>query len=181
MVENMKERYEKEIVPDLLKKFGFKNKMQVPRLLKVSINRGEGCAANDKKKIVAACDEISLISGQKAVVTLSKKANANFKLREKQPIGVKVTLRGKKMYDFIYRLFNIVMPRIKNFKGTNPNSFDDSANYNLGIKEQIVFPEVPIESIQRIAGMNITFVISTKNKNQSLELLKAFGMPFRKN
>lgn len=175
-----RKKYIEEILPNLVKQFKYKSVMQAPRLLKICLNRGEGCAASDKKKIAGAVEDLTLISGQKAVETVSKQAISNFKLRENQPIGARVTLRGDKMYEFLDRLINFSLPRVRDFRGVSPKGFDKSGNYNLGIKEQLIFPEISVDKIQRIAGLNISFVISSKNNEESYALLKAFGMPFRK-
>ena len=172
-------KYKNEIVPFLKKEFSYKSVMQAPKLLKICLNRGEGAAVGDKKRIVTAVDELTAIAGQKAVATLSKRAVSNFKLRENMPIGVRVTLRGNKMYDFLERLIVLALPRVRDFRGLNPKGFDKSGNYNLGIKESISFLEVDLESVQRVTGLNITFVISSNSSEESLKLLKAFGMPFR--
>lgn len=176
---SQKKKYIEEIVPQLVKKFNYKSVMQAPKLVKICVNRGEGCASNDKKKIVGALEDLTLITGQKAVETLSKKAVSNFKLRENQPIGARVTLRKDKMYEFLDRLINLNLPRVRDFRGVSPKGFDKGGNYNLGLKEQLIFPEVSMDKIQRIAGMNITFVTTAKTKDEAFELLKAFGMPFR--
>lgn len=176
---NLQLKYKNEIVPLLKKEFSYKSVMQAPKLIKICLNRGEGAAVGDKKRIVTAVDEMTAIAGQKAVATLSKKAVSNFKLRENMPIGVKVTLKGKKMYDFLERLIVLALPRVRDFRGLNPKGFDKSGNYNLGIKESISFLEVDLESVQRVTGLNITFVMSSNSSEESLRLLKAFGMPFK--
>ena len=174
----LKDKYVKEIVPALKEKFQYKSIMQVPRIEKISINKGMGIAVTDKKMIDVALEEITAITGQKAVATKSKKAISNFKLREDMPIGVKVTLRGKKMYEFMDRLMNIALPRVRDFRGVNPKGFDGRGNYTLGVKEQIIFPEISIDKVNKISGMDITFVTSALTDEESYELLKAFGMPF---
>jgi large subunit ribosomal protein L5 len=174
----LKEKYIKEIVPALKEKFQYKSVMQVPKVEKISINKGMGIAVTDKKLIDVALEEITTITGQKAVATKSKKAISNFKLREDMPIGVKVTLRGSKMYEFMDRLMNIALPRVRDFRGVNPKGFDGRGNYTLGVKEQIIFPEISIDKVNKISGMDITFVTSANTDEESYELLKAFGMPF---
>jgi large subunit ribosomal protein L5 len=174
----LKEKYAKEIVPALKEKFRYKSIMQVPKIEKISINKGVGIAVTDKKLIDVALEEITAITGQKAVATKSKKAISNFKLREDMPIGVKVTLRGNKMYEFMDRLMNIALPRVRDFRGVNPKGFDGRGNYTLGVKEQIIFPEISIDKVNKISGMDITFVTSASTDEESYELLKAFGMPF---
>jgi large subunit ribosomal protein L5 len=174
----LKEKYIKEIVPALKEKFQYKSVMQVPKIEKISINKGMGIAVTDKKLIDVALEEITTITGQKAVATKSKKAISNFKLREDMPIGVKVTLRGSKMYEFMDRLMNIALPRVRDFRGVNPKGFDGRGNYTLGVKEQIIFPEISIDKVNKISGMDITFVTSANTDEESYELLKAFGMPF---
>ncbi|MCU0397497.1 MAG: 50S ribosomal protein L5 [Cyclobacteriaceae bacterium] len=174
----LKEKYVKEIVPALKEKFQYKSIMQVPKIEKISINKGMGIAVTDKKLIDVALEEITSITGQKAVATKSKKAISNFKLRENMPIGVKVTLRGNKMYEFLDRLMSIALPRVRDFRGVSPKGFDGRGNYTLGVKEQIIFPEISIDKVSKISGMDITFVTTAKTDEESYELLKAFGMPF---
>jgi large subunit ribosomal protein L5 len=174
----LKDKYTKEIVPALKQKFNYKSVMQVPKIEKICINKGMGIAVTDKKLIDVALEEISNISGQRAVATKSKKAISNFKLRENMPIGVRVTLRGDKMYEFLDRLMNIALPRVRDFRGVNNKGFDGRGNYTLGVKEQIIFPEISIDKVNKISGMDITFVTSAQTDEESLELLKAFGMPF---
>lgn len=174
----LKEKYLKEIVPALRDKFQYKSIMQVPKIEKISINKGMGIAVTDKKLIDVALEEITSITGQKAVSTRSKKAISNFKLREDMPIGVKVTLRGVKMYEFLDRLMTIALPRVRDFRGISPKGFDGRGNYTLGVKEQIIFPEISIDKVNKISGMDITFVTTAKTDEESYELLKAFGMPF---
>lgn len=174
----LKEKYVKEIVPALKEKFQYKSIMQVPKIEKISINKGVGVAVTDKKLIDVALEEITAITGQKAVATKSKKAISNFKLREDMPIGVKVTLRGNQMYEFMDRLMSIALPRVRDFRGVNPKGFDGRGNYTLGVKEQIIFPEISIDKVNKISGMDITFVTSATTDEESYELLKAFGMPF---
>lgn len=174
----LKEKYQKEIVPALKSKFQYKSIMQVPKVDKICINKGMGIAVTDKKLIDVALEEITAITGQKAVATKSKKAISNFKLREDMPIGVRVTLRGNRMYEFMDRLMNVALPRVRDFRGVNPKGFDGRGNYTLGVKEQIIFPEISIDKVNKISGMDITFVTTAKTDEESYELLKAFGMPF---
>jgi large subunit ribosomal protein L5 len=174
----LKEKYLKEIVPVLKTKFQYDSVMQVPKLEKICINKGMGVAVTDKKLIDVGIEEITSITGQKAVATKSKKAISNFKLRENMPIGVRVTLRGDRMYEFLDRLMNIALPRVRDFRGVNNKGFDGRGNYTLGVKEQIIFPEISIDKVNKISGMDITFVTSAQSDEESLELLKAFGMPF---
>jgi large subunit ribosomal protein L5 len=177
----LKDRYTKEIVQSLKDKFQYKSVMQVPKVEKICINKGVGAAVADKKIVDVALEEITSISGQKAVATKSRKAISNFKLREDQAIGVKVTLRGDKMYEFMDRLMNVALPRVRDFKGVSDKGFDGRGNYTLGVKEQIIFPEISIEKVQKINGMDITFVTSAHTDEESFELLKALGMPFVNN
>jgi large subunit ribosomal protein L5 len=174
----LKEKYLNEIVPMLKEHFQYKSVMQVPRIEKVVINKGIGAAVADKKLVDAGVEELSLISGQKALPTIAKKSVSNFKLREGMPIGAKVTLRGDKMYEFIDRLITVALPRVRDFKGISDKGFDGRGNYTLGVKEQIIFPEISIEKVNRINGMDITFVTTADSDKESFELLKAFGMPF---
>jgi len=174
----LKDKYLKEIVPALKEKFQYKSTMQVPKIEKICINKGMGIAVTDKKLIDVAIEEITAITGQKAVSTKSRKAISNFKLRENMPIGVRVTLRGEKMYEFLDRLMSIALPRVRDFRGVSPKGFDGRGNYTLGVKEQIIFPEISIDKVNKISGMDITFVTSAGSDEESYELLKAFGMPF---
>lgn len=174
----LKEKYLKEIVPALKDRFQYKSVMQVPKIQKICINKGMGVAVADKKLIDIGIEEITAIAGQKAVPTKSKKAISNFKLRENMPIGVRVTLRGDRMYEFMDRLMNIALPRVRDFRGVNNKGFDGRGNFTLGVKEQIIFPEISIEKVNKISGMDITFVTSAGTDEESFELLKAFGMPF---
>ncbi len=174
----LKEKYTKEIVPALKAKFQYKSVMQVPKIQKICVNKGIGAAVADKKLIDVGVEEISSITGQKAVPTRSKKDISNFKLRSDLPIGVKVTLRGEKMYEFMDRLMNVALPRVRDFKGVSDKGFDGRGNYTLGVKEQIIFPEISIDKVNKINGMDITFVTSAHTDAESYELLKAFGMPF---
>jgi len=174
----LKDKYLKEIVPALKEKFQYSSTMQVPKIEKICINKGMGIAVTDKKLIDVAIEEITTITGQKAVATKSRKAISNFKLRENMPIGVRVTLRGKRMYEFLDRLMSIALPRVRDFRGVSPKGFDGRGNYTLGVKEQIIFPEISIDKVNKISGMDITFVTSAGSDEESFELLKAFGMPF---
>lgn len=174
----LKDIYNKDIVPALQEKFQFKSIMQVPRVTKICINRGIGAAVADKKLVDNGVEELTTITGQKAIATIAKKSVSNFKLREGMPIGAKVTLRGEKMYEFMDRLLTVALPRVRDFKGINDKGFDGRGNYTLGVKEQIIFPEISIDKIKGISGMDITFVTNAENDEQSYELLKAFGMPF---
>ncbi|MCO6494211.1 MAG: 50S ribosomal protein L5 [Bacteroidetes bacterium] len=175
----LKERYNNEIAKALHTKFGYKNVMQIPKLQKICLNQGVGVAVSDKKLIDTAVEEMTTISGQKASPTYAKKAISNFKLREKMPIGVKVTLRGDKMYEFLERFISISLPRVRDFQGLKVKGFDGRGNYNMGVTEQIIFPEMNIDKINRINGMDITFVTTAKTDEECLELLKSFGMPFQ--
>jgi large subunit ribosomal protein L5 len=174
----LKDKYTKEVVGALKDKFQYKSIMQVPKIEKICINKGMGIAVTDKKLIDVALEEITTITGQKSVSTKSKKAISNFKLRENQPIGVRVTLRGNNMYEFLDRLVSIALPRVRDFKGVSEKGFDGHGNYTLGVKEQIIFPEISIDKVTKISGMDITFVTSAKSDEESYELLKALGMPF---
>jgi large subunit ribosomal protein L5 len=174
----LKEKFVKEIVPVLKEKFQYKSVMQVPKLTKIVVNKGIGAAVADKKLVEQGVDELTTITGQKAVATYSKKAISNFKLRENMPIGAKVTLRGNIMYEFLDRLMTVALPRVRDFKGVSEKGFDGRGNYTLGVKEQIIFPEISIDKVNRISGMDITFVTTAKTDEEAFELLKAFGMPF---
>ncbi len=174
----LKDKYLAEIVPALKQKFQYKSVMQVPKIEKICINKGIGAAVADKKMIDVGLEEITTISGQKAVPTKSKKAISNFKLREDMPIGVKVTLRGDRMYEFLDRLVSVALPRVRDFKGVSDKGFDGRGNYTLGVKEQIIFPEISIDKVSKINGMDITLVTSAATDEESYELLKALGMPF---
>jgi len=172
-------KYKKDVVPALVKKFGYKTVMQAPKLEKICLNRGINGAVNDKKLVDISLEELSTISGQKAVSTLSKKDISNFKLRKAMPIGARVTLRGDKMYEFLDRLIAVALPRVRDFKGVNEKSFDGRGNYTLGVTEQIIFPEVDIDKVNRITGLDITFVTTANSDEEAYELLKELGMPFR--
>lgn len=176
----LKDKYLEEIIPGLKDKFQYDSIMEVPKLEKICINKGIGAAVADKKLVDVGVEELTLISGQKAVPTKSKKAISNFKLREDMPIGARVTLRGNRMYEFLDRLITVALPRVRDFRGVNDKGFDGRGNYTLGIKEQIVFPEISIEKVNRISGMDVTFVTNANTDEESYELLKAFGMPFIK-
>ncbi len=173
------DKYKKEVVPALLKRFAYKSVMQVPRLQKICVNRGVNGAVNDKKLVDIAVDELGNITGQKAIATSSKKDISNFKLRKGVPIGAKVTLRGVKMYEFLDRLISSSLPRVRDFKGINEKAFDGRGNYTLGVTEQIIFPEIDIDKINKITGMDITFVTSANTNEEAYELLRELGMPFR--
>ncbi len=173
------EKYKKEVVPALMKKFGYKSVMQAPRLEKICVNRGVNGAVADKKIVDVAVEELGLITGQKAVPTLSKKDISNFKLRKGMPIGARVTLRGEKMYEFLDRLVSVALPRVRDFKGISDKAFDGRGNYTLGITEQIIFPEIDIDKVTKITGMDITFVTTAGNNEEAYELLKEMGMPFK--
>jgi len=176
----LKDKYSKEVVPALQKEFQYSSSMQVPRLQKICLNQGVGAAVSDKKLIDSAMAEMTMITGQKPISTKSKKDISNFKLRKGVPIGVKVTLRGEKMYEFLDRLISVALPRIRDFKGINNKGFDGSGNYTLGVTEQIIFPEISIDKVTRIMGMDITFVTSAKTDSEGLSLLREFGLPFKK-
>ncbi|MDW7694996.1 50S ribosomal protein L5 [Flammeovirgaceae bacterium SG7u.111] len=176
---NLKTKYQEEIVPALREKFSYKSIMQVPKLTKISINKGIGDAVADKKLVDIGIEELTTISGQKAVPTYAKKSVSNFKLREEMPIGARVTLRGDIMYEFLDRLVTVALPRVRDFHGINDKSFDGRGNYTLGVKEQIIFPEISIDKVKKISGMDITFVTTAPTDEESFELLKALGMPFK--
>ena len=179
-IPTLKAKYQAEIVPALREKFQYKSVMQVPRLEKICLNQGLGQAVADKKVLEAALADMSIIAGQKAVASMSRKDISNFKLRKGMPIGARVTLRGDKMYEFLERLVAVALPRVRDFRGINPKGFDGKGNYNLGITEQIIFPEIDIEKVNKILGMDITFVTTAKTNEEGLALLKEFGMPFKK-
>ena len=176
----LKTKYSEEIVARLQEKFSYKTVMQVPKLEKICLNQGLGDAVTDKKMVEQACDEMTLITGQKAVATKSKKDISNFKLRKGMPVGVRVTLRGDRMYEFLDRLVSTALPAVRDFQGINPKGFDGRGNYNIGIKEQIIFPEIFIDQVNKITGMDITFVTSANTDKEAFELLKEFGLPFKK-
>lgn len=176
----LKEKYTNEIVPAMNKKFGYKNIMQVPKLDKIVINMGVGEAKENAKVLESAVKDLETISGQKAVITKAKKSVANFKLREGQSIGCKVTLRGERMYEFADRLINLALPRVRDFRGVNPNAFDGRGNYALGIKEQLIFPEIEYDKVDKVRGMDIIFVTTAHTDEEARELLTLFGMPYKK-
>lgn len=175
----LKDKYKADVVPALQKKFGYSSSMQVPKITKICLNQGIGDAVSDKKLIEGAIKEMTAISGQKAVATTSKKDISNFKLRKGVPIGVRVTLRGDTMYEFLDRLVSVALPRIRDFRGINDKGFDGNGNYTLGVTEQIIFPEIDIDKVSKIMGMDITFVTSTQSDEEALSLLSEFGLPFK--
>lgn len=176
----LRDQYNETIVDEMMKKFEYKNRMQVPKLEKIVINMGVGEAKDNAKLLEAAVKDLEIISGQKAVITKAKKSVANFKLREGMSIGCKVTLRGEKMYEFADRLINLALPRVRDFRGINPNSFDGRGNYALGIKEQLIFPEIEYDKIDKVRGMDVIFVTTANTDEEARELLTLFGMPFSK-
>ena len=176
----IKDLYVNEVAPALMKKFEYKSPMQIPKLDKIVINVGVGDAKENSKAIDSVINDITLISGQKAVPTYAKKSVANFKLREGMKIGVKVTLRGERMYEFVDRLFNFSLPRVRDFKGINPNAFDGRGNYSLGLKEQLIFPEIEYDKVEKIRGMDIAFVTTANTDEEARELLTLMGAPFAK-
>jgi large subunit ribosomal protein L5 len=176
----LKEQYENEIVPALKKKFEYKNPMEVPKLVKIVVNMGVGEAKENVKLLDAAVADMETITGQKAIRTKAKKSIANFKLREGMPIGCKVTLRGERMYEFADRLINLSLPRVRDFRGVNPNAFDGRGNYALAVKEQLIFPEIEYDKIDKVRGMDIIFVTTAKTDEEARELLRLFNMPFAK-
>jgi large subunit ribosomal protein L5 len=175
----LKLRYRKEIVPSLMKELNLKNPMQVPRIDKIVINMGLGDALANNKILESAVDQLGAITGQKPVVTRSRKAIANFKLRENQAIGAMVTLRGDRMFEFLDRLISVALPRVRDFKGISPKAFDGRGNYTLGVREQIIFPEINYDQIEKVKGLNVSIVTTARNDEHGLALLKAFGVPFR--
>lgn len=176
---DLKEKYRREIVPALKERFGYKSVMQVPKVEKIVINMGVGEAAQDSKALDAAMRDLATISGQKPAITRAKKSVANFKVREGMPIGCRVTLRGDRMYDFLTKLINIALPRIRDFRGVSSRSFDGRGNYTMGLREQLVFPEVSYDAIDKIRGMDVTIVTTAENDEEAMALLSALGMPFR--
>lgn len=176
----LKTKYRNDIVPALKEKFQYKSVMEVPKLQKICLNQGLGQAVADKKILESALNEMSIIAGQKAIASMSKKDISNFKLRKGMPIGARVTLRGDKMYEFLERLVAVAIPRMRDFRGVSPKGFDGRGNYNMGITEQLIFPEINIDKVGKILGMDITFVTSAKTNEEGLALLKEFGMPFKK-
>ncbi len=175
----LQSKYQKEVIPALMKKFSYTSVMQVPKLTKICLNRGVNGAVADKKLIDIAIDELTTVTGQKAVATKSKKDISNFKLRKHMPIGARVTLRGVKMFEFLDRLISASLPRVRDFKGISEKAFDGRGNYTLGVTEQIIFPEIDIDKVTKITGMDITFVTTAKNNEEAYELLKEMGMPFK--
>ena len=173
------DKYSKEVIPALMKKFSYKSVMQAPRLEKICINRGVNGAVTDKKLVDVAVDELNMITGQKAVPTVSKKDISNFKLRKGMPIGARVTLRGEKMYEFLDRLVSVALPRVRDFKGISDKAFDGRGNYTLGVTEQIIFPEIDIDKVNKSTGLDITFVTTANTNEEAFELLKELGMPFK--
>jgi large subunit ribosomal protein L5 len=178
-IPRLRSKYEKEIIPALTSEFNYSNPMEVPKLVKICLNQGVGIAITDKKLIDTAVDEMTLISGQKAVATKSKKDISNFKLRKGMPIGVRTTLRSVKMYEFLDRLVAVSLPRIRDFRGINEKGFDGRGNFTLGVPEQIIFPEINIDKINKIMGMDITFVTTAKTDKEAYALLREFGIPFK--
>ncbi len=178
MIPRLLEQYRKTIIPELSKKFGYENAMQAPKLQKIVINMGVGAGAQDIKFVEQAMADMGAIAGQKPVMTRAKKSIANFKIRKGLPIGCKVTLRGNRMYEFLDRFLNVALPRIRDFRGTSPDSFDGNGNYSIGIKEQSIFPEIDVDRVQKIQGMDIIMNIKSESREESYELLKLFGMPF---
>jgi large subunit ribosomal protein L5 len=176
----LKSKYSEEIVAKLQEKYSYKSVMQVPKLVKICLNQGLGDAVSDKKMVDQACGEMTMITGQKAVATKSKKDISNFKLRKGMPIGARVTLRGDKMFEFLDRLITSSLPRVRDFRGINAKGFDGRGNYNLGIKEQIIFPEIDIDQVNKITGMDITFVTTANSDDEAKSLLTEFGLPFKK-
>lgn len=178
-IPRLREKYEKEVVPALLEQFQYANHMEVPRLVKICINQGVGEATQDKKLVDVAQGELTLIAGQKAVITKAKRSVSNFKLREGMPIGVRVTLRKDRMWEFLDRLINVSLPRVRDFRGINDKSFDGRGNYSMGVTEQIIFPEIDLDKVSKITGLDITFVTTAKTDAEAYALLKGLGMPFK--
>ncbi|MBL4578292.1 MAG: 50S ribosomal protein L5 [Flavobacteriales bacterium] len=179
-IPTLKTRYKEEVVPALLKRFSYTSRMQAPKLTKICLNQGVGRGTSDKKLVDQALEEMTLIAGQKAVPAISKKDISNFKLRKGVAIGARVVLRGERMYEFLERLIAVAIPRTRDFRGINPKGFDNFGNYTMGIKEQIIFPEIDIDKVKEITGMNITFVTSAKTKEEGMALLSELGLPFKK-
>ena len=179
MVQRLQQFYENKVVPELIEHFKYKNKNQVPALDKIVINRGLGDASQNAKLVESSSKELSIITGQQGILTRAKKAIAGFKLREKMPVGVVVTLRGERMYAFLDRLVNLALPRIRDFQGMSPKSFDGHGNYSLGLDEQLMFPEIDYDKIDQVRGMDISIVTTARTDQESMALLKAFGMPFK--
>lgn len=180
MSSRLKETYQNEIIDGMMKKFGYKNPLQVPKIAKIVINMGIGEAKENSKILDAAMSDLEIITGQKPVITKAKNSIANFKLREGMPIGCKVTLRGDKMYEFYDRLVNLALPRVRDFRGVNPNAFDGRGNYALGIKEQLIFPEIEYDKVDKVRGMDVIIVTTAETDEEARELLTQFGMPFKK-
>ena len=176
----LQEQYNKEIVPAMISKFGYKNVMQVPKLSKIVVNMGVGEAKDNSKALDAAVNDMTIITGQHPIITKAKKSIANFKIREGMPIGCKVTLRGDKMYDFADRLINLALPRVRDFRGVSADSFDGRGNYALGLKEQLIFPEIESDQVDKVRGMDVVFVTTAKTDEEARELIRLFGMPFAK-
>jgi len=181
MAQRLKSQYQETVIPRLMQEFGYTNVHQVPKLVKVTVNRGLGEAAQNAKALESSLQEITLITGQKAVVTRAKKAIAGFKIRQGMPVGMMVTLRGDRMYSFLERLIHLALPRIRDFRGINPKGFDGRGNYSLGLKEQLIFPEIEYDKIDKIRGMDIAIITTARTDREGLALLKALGMPFREN
>ncbi|WAS05207.1 50S ribosomal protein L5 [Gloeomargaritales cyanobacterium VI4D9] len=181
MAQRLKSQYQETVIPRLMQEFGYTNVHQVPKLVKVTVNRGLGEAAQNAKALESSLQEITLITGQKAVVTRAKKAIAGFKIRQGMPVGMMVTLRGERMYSFLERLIHLALPRIRDFRGINPKGFDGRGNYSLGLKEQLIFPEIEYDKIDKIRGMDIAIITTARTDREGLALLKALGMPFREN
>lgn len=179
MVQRLKKLYYQTIVPSLMEQFHYKNQLQVPRIEKIVINRGLGEASQNAKLLESSLNELTLIAGQRGIITRSKKAIAGFKLRQKMPVGICVTIRGERMYGFLDRLINLALPRIRDFQGINPESFDGHGNYSLGLEEQLMFPEIDYDKIDQIRGMDISIITTSKTDEEAWSLLKEFGMPFR--
>jgi large subunit ribosomal protein L5 len=178
-IPDYKKKYTDEVCPTLMQKLGYKNKMEIPKLEKICINQRVGGAVTDKKLVDKSIEELTLITGQKAVATIAKKSVSNFKLRQGMPIGARVTLRGDKMYEFLERLISITLPRVRDFKGVNDKGFDGRGNYSMGITEQIIFPEIDMDKMQKINGLDVTFVTTAKTDNEAYTLLKEMGLPFK--
>ncbi|NME95492.1 50S ribosomal protein L5 [Clostridium cochlearium] len=178
MVPRLQEKYEKEVIPALIEKFGYKNIMEVPKLEKIVINMGVGEAKENQKMLESAVNDLSIITGQKPIVTRAKKSVANFKIRENMPIGCKTTLRKVKMYEFADKLINVALPRVRDFRGVSSKSFDGRGNYSLGIREQLIFPEIEYDKVDKVRGMDIVFVTTAKTDEEARELLRFLGMPF---
>ena len=176
----LQEQYNKEIVPAMISKFGYKNVMQVPKLSKIVVNMGVGEAKDNSKALDAAVNDMTIITGQHPIITKAKKSIANFKIREGMPIGCKVTLRGDRMYEFLDRLVNLALPRVRDFRGVSADSFDGRGNYALGLKEQLIFPEIEYDQVDKVRGMDVVFVTTAKTDEEARELIRLFGMPFAK-